>query len=580
VTDGKVTELKRTDTGKEISCVNISPLGGPGAERGGSSMCAVGMWDQSVHVLRLPTLEALTTEALGGDVIPRSLLFATLEEQDYLLCALGDGHLFSFRIDRATAALSDKKKVSLGTQPMALSRFSSKGTTHVFAASDRPTVIYSNNKKLLFSNVNLKDVTQMSPFNSEDFSDSLAIATESGLTIGTIDDIQKLHIRSVPLGEQPRRICHQESARAFCVCTIKVTLDEAGEDIDEHYVKLFDDQTFECLHTFELRRWENACSITTCTFSDDPATYVVVGTAEAVPSEAEPANGRILVFEIVERRLRLEAEREVKGAVYTLKAFNGKLLAGVNSKIELLKLAEGDSGGRELTTECAHRGHILVLYLESRGDFILLGDLMRSMSLLTYKPVDGQVEEIAHDFNANWMTAVDILDDDTFIGAENHYNLFTLRKNTDATTDEERARLEVVGEFHLGDLVNRFRHGSLVMRSGDAETPAIPTLIFGTVNGCIGVVASLPKEEYELMLKVQTALNQVIKGVGGLRHEDWRSFQSERVTAGRPSKGFLDGDLIESFLDLKPAKMEQVANAVGVTVEELSKRVEELQRLH
>jgi len=36
------------------------------------------------------------------------------------------------------------------------------------------------------------------------------------------------------------------------------------------------------------------------------------------------------------------------------------------------------------------------------------------------------MEEIARDFNPNWMTAVEILDDDTFIGAENHFNLFTV----------------------------------------------------------------------------------------------------------------------------------------------------------
>lgn len=71
---------------------------------------------------------------------------------------------------------------------------------------------------------------------------------------------------------------------------------------------------------------------------------------------------------------------------------------------------------RELVSECCHRGHILVLYLQTRGDFIVAGDLMRSISLLTYKQVDGQIEEIARDFNANWMTAVDILDDDTFLG--------------------------------------------------------------------------------------------------------------------------------------------------------------------
>lgn len=66
---------------------------------------------------------------------------------------------------------------------------------HVFASSDRPTVIYSNNKKLLYSNVNLKEVAHMSAFHSESFPDSLALASETALTIGTIDEIQKLHIR-------------------------------------------------------------------------------------------------------------------------------------------------------------------------------------------------------------------------------------------------------------------------------------------------------------------------------------------------------------------------------------------------
>lgn len=39
---------------------------------------------------------------------------------------------------------------------------------------------------------------------------SLALATSEGITIGTIDEIQKLHIRTVPLGETPRRIAYQE----------------------------------------------------------------------------------------------------------------------------------------------------------------------------------------------------------------------------------------------------------------------------------------------------------------------------------------------------------------------------------
>jgi DNA damage-binding protein 1 len=107
-----------------------------------------------------------------------SLAFHTLSRSvvcffqiSYLLCALGDGHLLNFLLNTSTGELTDRKKVSLGTQPITLHTFSSKNTTRVFAALDRPTVIYSSNKKLLYSNVNLKEVSHMCPFNSAAFPD-------------------------------------------------------------------------------------------------------------------------------------------------------------------------------------------------------------------------------------------------------------------------------------------------------------------------------------------------------------------------------------------------------------------------
>ena len=49
-------------------------------------------------------------------------------------------------------------QVSLGTQPVVLTPFISKGALSVFASCDRPTVIYTSGKKLLYSNVNLPEV--------------------------------------------------------------------------------------------------------------------------------------------------------------------------------------------------------------------------------------------------------------------------------------------------------------------------------------------------------------------------------------------------------------------------------------
>lgn len=55
----------------------------------------------------------------------------------------------------------------------------------------------------------------------------------------------------------------------------------------------------------------------------------------------------------------------------------------------------------------------------------------------------------------------------------------------------------------MGDMVNRFQHGSLVMQLADSETARIPTVLFGTLTGAIGVVASLPPDTFALLEKLQ-----------------------------------------------------------------------------
>ena len=75
--------------------------------------------------------------------------------------------------------------------------------------------------------------------------------------------------------------------------------------------------------------------------------------------------------------------------------------------------------------------------------FLVVGDLMKSMQLLLYKAEEGTLEVRARDHHPNWMTAVAVLDDDCYLGAENSYNLFTVKKNSDAAADEERNRLLV-----------------------------------------------------------------------------------------------------------------------------------------
>ncbi|KAI7979293.1 DNA damage-binding protein 1 [Camellia lanceoleosa] len=120
--DGISTEVKHAQLEYDISCLDINPIGeNPNC----SQLAAVGMWtDISVRIFSLPDLNLITKENLGGEIIPRFVLLRSFEGISYLLCALGDGH--HFLLNMSTGELTDRKKVSLGTQPITLRTFSSK----------------------------------------------------------------------------------------------------------------------------------------------------------------------------------------------------------------------------------------------------------------------------------------------------------------------------------------------------------------------------------------------------------------------------------------------------------------------
>lgn len=302
--------------------------------------------------------------------------------------------------------MTDKKKVTLGTQPTVLKSFkSSSFTTNVFACSDRPTVIYSSNHKLVFSNVNLKEVNHMCPLNCEAYPESLALTTENSLIIGTIDEIQKLHIRTVALGESPRRITYQEQTETFGVLTQRFDRQEVkglvpsrqsasitaqnityssnmasvvklnntihsehllDSEVEVYNFLIIDQHTFEILHAHQFMPQETALSIISTKLGDDPNIYYVVGTCFVNSDEKEPKLGRIIVFQWSDGKLHQVAEKEIKGAPYCMTAFNSKILVGINSSVRLYEWTQQ----KDFHNECSYFNNILVLNLKTKGIYL------------------------------------------------------------------------------------------------------------------------------------------------------------------------------------------------------------------
>lgn len=78
-----------------------------------------------------------------------------------------------------------------------------------------------------------------------------------------------------------------------------------------------------------------------------------------------------------------------------------------------------------------------------------------------------------------------------------------------------------------------------------------------------GLIAGLQKDRFEFLSQVQKKLVKVIKSVGKIDHDFWRSFHNERKT--EPAAGSIDGDLIEKCLDLTRDQLKEVVEGLQVS---------------
>ena len=296
-------------------------------------------------------------------------------------------------------------------------------------------------------------------------------------------------------------------------------------------------------------------------------------------------------------------ERETNGAVLSLASISSRLVAGINSKLQVFKWVEktGHIDRPELISVCGHHGHLLALMLKSTGNTLALGDILQSVTMIEFDTEKTKLVEVARDFTCNYMRAIEIIGDSTFVGAEDNCNIFFLHHDAHG---KDSSRLDICGEFHVGEAINVFQHGTLSNRpmeqsSTDDESAdhlkltgsVNQSVLFGTVSGAIGTILGIKQETYIIFEALQKCIQNVVHSVGGLPHSDWRNFANEKRYGGQTNT--IDGDLIETFLELNPAEMSKIVSLLNdqlaanpsyetgmVTVDMLRSRIEEISRCH
>lgn len=88
---------------------------------------------------------------------------------------------------------------------------------------------------------------------------------------------------------------------------------------------------------------------------------------------------------------------------------------------------------------------------------------MKGPSLLQYirgeAGASDRLEEVARIYQTLWTTAVEMWDNDTVISGDAEGNMSIWRRDIHGVTEEDRRRLQLVGDMRIGELINRIRKG-------------------------------------------------------------------------------------------------------------------------
>ncbi|KAK3987205.1 hypothetical protein QBC44DRAFT_331894 [Cladorrhinum sp. PSN332] len=577
----------------QVSCVHVAP--------NMPDIGVVGFWTSgTVSLINLNTLEPIGGVSLrqsGEEAsIPRDLALVQILPANTsgptLFIAMEDGNVVTFEIP-SNMEFSGRKRVVLGTRQARFHLLPQEhGIFNIFATTEQPSLIYGEQGRIIYSAVTATDATFICPFDTEAFPGSIIVATDSSIRISQIDRMRRTHIQSLPMGEMIRRISYSPKEKVFGLGCIKREITE-GEELIQSSFRLIDEVMFQPVgKSLPLETLSYTEIVETVIRAELPDSYgnlaerFIVGTSYTPDPEYAVNNdtrGRILVIGIDENRdPYVILSQPLKTFCRCLGVMGkNKIVAGLSKAVVISEYEETSTTTAKLTRLASHRPSTHPVELEVNGNIIAVVDLMKSMTLVEFVPAGDEnskpkLVERARHFQSLSGTALCHVDGEEWLEADEQGNLMMLQRNVEAVEVHEKRNLRVTAEFNLGEMVNRIR-GIKVETSPGAMI--VPRAFLGTVEGGIYMFGTIAPQAQDLLLRFQDRLAEVIPPVGGIEFSRYRAFRNPEREGDRPLR-FLDGELLERFLDVDEATQKEICQGLGPSVEMMRNTVEELKRMH
>ncbi|PIC52498.1 hypothetical protein B9Z55_002581 [Caenorhabditis nigoni] len=235
-----------------------------------------------------------------------------------------------------------------------------------------------------------------------------------------------------------------------------------------------------------------------------------------------------------------------------------------------------------LSAQCSGSNFpVNIVNIQSTGQRIIVSDSQESVHFLRYRKGDNQLVVFADDTTPRYVSCVCVLDYHTVAIADKFGNLSVVRLpervNEDVQDDPTVSKsvwdrgwlngasqkVELVANFFIGDTITSLQKTSLMPGANEA-------LVYTTIGGAIGCLVSfMSKDEVDFFTNLEMHVRSEYPPLCGRDHLSYRSYYA-------PCKSVIDGDICEQFSLMELSKQKEVAEELGKTVSEISKKLEDI----
>uniref|UniRef100_A0A7S1BI36 RSE1/DDB1/CPSF1 C-terminal domain-containing protein n=2 Tax=Corethron hystrix TaxID=216773 RepID=A0A7S1BI36_9STRA len=345
--------------------------------------------------------------------------------------------------------------------------------------------------------------------------------------------------------------------------------------------------------------------------------FVVVGTG-IVDQDGEDigSKGRVLLFEVKKPKENVNAASPLSLSL----TYSKDILLGPVTVLEGLKTGNQTrlviGAGAEVTVEQWKDQQLTQIgffhaQMQVQGvtmfkTFMLLSDAYDSIHFLVWRESDKSLTLLAKDYEPTCVYAAGFINRGPtmyFVCHDDRENLQFFQYAPTDPASRGGNKLVCRADYHLGTQTTHLRthlvRNSLLLGSATPATSWIALrhrdamalrqedpdcrrfgVHFGTVDGGFGAVFPVNERTFRRLYALQGVVGNALQQSGALNVRGWRLFQ--RTTqrgacrSGERQKGVLDGGLLMRYCQLGYFQQEEIARAIGTTVDMIMDNLLEL----